>query len=129
MMNQYGEGETTSEPQFDDLAVLFGHPGDRLIDFGHPSDLFIDGFGGCCASLVILLNAFEELDAPASLDASNDILLRLCDVAATVGYPVVGEFTAHVASPEEPDVDSLTRRVRLGKDRLATRTSRHAVTD
>jgi hypothetical protein len=128
MMNQFDEGETTSEPQFDDLTVLLG-PSDRFIDFGHPSDLFIDGFGGCCASLVILLHAFEELDAPASLDASNDILLRLCDVAATVGYPVVGEFTAHVGIPQEPAVVRSTRRVRLGKDRPATRTSRHAITD
>jgi len=85
-MNHFCEADTESEPEFDGSADLFGHP----------SDQFIDAFGGCCASLAVLLNTLAYLEPPGPLDSSNDILCRLCVVAGTVGYPVVEELTLEV---------------------------------
>ena len=60
--------------------------------FGDESDEFIDDFSGCCASLAALLNTLDSLDPPESLDASSEIVYRLCVVAGTVGYGIPGEL-------------------------------------
>jgi hypothetical protein len=62
--------------------------------FGYPNDEFIDAFSGCCASLAVLLNTLDALDPQDSVDASSEIVYRLCLVAGTVGYGISGEFTA-----------------------------------
>ena len=74
--------EDDFEPDFEDVLDPFGHQNER----------FIDAFGGCCASLAVLLNNLADLDPAEPFDASNDIVRQLCLVAGTVGYPISGEY-------------------------------------
>jgi hypothetical protein len=60
--------------------------------FDDARDEFIDDFGGCCASLAVLLNTLDSLDPPESPDISSEIVYRLCVVAGTVGYGIAGEL-------------------------------------
>jgi len=86
VINHRDEPYTDFEPDFEDDFE------DVLDPFGHQNERFIDAFGGCCASLAVLLNNLADLDPAEPFDASNDIVRQLCLVAGTVGYPISGEY-------------------------------------
>jgi hypothetical protein len=83
VINHRYETNTGFEPDVEDVVDPFGHANER----------FIDAFGGCCASLAVLLNNLADLDPAEPFDASNEIVHRLCVVAGTVGYPISSEYS------------------------------------
>jgi hypothetical protein len=84
VINSLRETNTWAEPDFHETSDLSGHSSDR----------FIDAFGGCCASLAVLLNTLASLEPPEPFDDSHHIVSRLCVVAGTVGYPACVEFAS-----------------------------------